>query len=50
MVETYERDIICDALKSAKGKVAPAARALATTQRILGYKIKMLGINPKRFA
>ena len=49
MVETYERDIICDALKSAKGKVAPAARALATTQRILGYKIKMLGINPKRF-
>lgn len=50
IVETYERDIICDALKSAKGKVAPAARALATTQRILGYKIKMLGINPKRFA
>ena len=50
MVDTYERDIICDALKSAKGKVAPAARALATTQRILGYKIKMLGINPKRFA
>ena len=50
MVDTYERDIICAALKSAKGKVAPAARALATTQRILGYKIKMLGINPKRFA
>ena len=49
MVELYERDIICDALKSAKGKVAPASRALGTTQRILGYKIKALDIDPKRF-
>lgn len=50
MVETYERDIICDALKSAKGKVAAASRALSTTQRILGYKIKLLNIDPKRFS
>lgn len=49
MVEAYERDIICDALKSAKGKVAAAARALSTTQRILGYKIKNLEIDPKRY-
>ncbi len=50
MVEVYERDIICDALKSAKGKVAAAARALSTTQRILGYKLKALSIDPKRFS
>ena len=50
MVETYERDIICDALKSAKGKVAATARALSTTQRILGYKLKTLDIDPRRFS
>lgn len=50
MVDAYERDIICDALKSAKGKIAAAARALATTQRILGYKIKLLNIDPKRYS
>ena len=50
MVDTYERDIICDALKSAKGKVAVAARALCTTQRILGYKIKNLNIDPKKYS
>lgn len=50
MVDAYERDIISDALKSAKGKVAAAARALSTTQRILGYKIKNLDIDPKRYS
>lgn len=49
MVEAYERDIICDALKSAKGKVAAAARALSTTPRILAYKIKNLGINEDEY-
>ncbi|MCQ2054343.1 MAG: sigma 54-interacting transcriptional regulator [Fibrobacter sp.] len=49
MVDAYERDIICDALKSAKGKVAVAARALSTTPRILAYKIKNLGINEEEY-
>lgn len=49
MVDTYERDIIDDALKSAKGNVAAAARALSTTQRIIGYKIKALNIDPKKY-
>ena len=50
MVDTYERDIITDALKSAKGNVAAAARALQTTQRIIGYKIKALNIDPKKYS
>ncbi len=49
MVELYERDIICEALKKAKGKVSVAARTLSTTQRILGYKIKNLKIDVKQF-
>ncbi|MCQ2100728.1 MAG: sigma 54-interacting transcriptional regulator [Fibrobacter sp.] len=49
MVEAYERDIICDALKSSKGKMAAAARSLSTTPRILTYKIKQLNIDLAAF-
>jgi transcriptional regulator with GAF, ATPase, and Fis domain len=37
-VESFERDIIRDALKSARGNMAAAARGLETTQRIIAYK------------
>ena len=47
--EAYERDIICDALKSSRGKMAAAARSLSTTPRILTYKIKQLGIDLAAF-
>ncbi len=50
MVDAYERDIIVDALKSARGKMAPAARSLKTTERIFGYKVHQFGIDPKRYA
>ncbi len=50
MVEAYERDLIRDALKSTRGNIAAAARALSTTQRILGYKVEKLGVTPKEFA
>ncbi len=50
MVDLYERDLIKDALKSSRGNVAAAARALGTTQRILGYKVGKLGIQPKQYA
>jgi len=50
LVEAYERDLICDALKSARGVIAKAARALGTTQRIMGYKIRKYGIDPRRYA
>jgi Nif-specific regulatory protein len=48
-VEAFERDLIQDALKSARGNVAKAARTLDSTERILGYKIKKYGISAKRF-
>lgn len=48
-VEAFERDMIQDTLKSTRGNVAKAAIMLDSTERILGYKIKNYGINPKRF-
>ena len=50
LVEAYERDIIQDALKSSRGNIAAAARALGTTQRILGYKVQNLKIEPKKYS
>lgn len=50
LVDLYERDLIIDALKSSRGNVAAAARALGATQRILGYKVSKHGINPKQYA
>jgi Nif-specific regulatory protein len=50
IVDNYERDIIVDALKSARGNMAAAARALETTQRIFGYKVHKYSINPKQYA
>ncbi len=48
-VAAFERDLILDALKSNKGSVAKAARSLGSTERIIGYKIKKTGIDPRRF-
>lgn len=44
-----ESDLISDALKSARGNMAEAARRLQTTERIIRYKVKKYGVNPKRF-
>jgi Nif-specific regulatory protein len=48
-VAAYESDIIQDALKTARGNRAKAAKLLHTTERILGYKIKKYGIDCERF-
>jgi Nif-specific regulatory protein len=50
LVASYERDLITDALKSSRGNMAAAARALGTTQRIIGYKVKLLGIESKKYS
>ncbi|MCC5849222.1 MAG: sigma 54-interacting transcriptional regulator [Verrucomicrobia bacterium] len=50
LVDTYERDLISDALKTARGNMAAAARSLETTQRIFGYKVHKYDINPKQYA
>jgi Nif-specific regulatory protein len=48
-VAAYEKDLIQDALKSARGNKARAARLLDTTERIIGYKIRKYRIDPTRF-
>ncbi len=50
LVEAYEKDIIRDTLKTARGNMAAAARALGATQRIIGYKVQKYGIDPKQYA
>jgi len=49
-VGLFERDLIVDALKRSEGSISAAARDLRTTARILGYKIKNLGIDYRQFA
>jgi Nif-specific regulatory protein len=48
-VEQYEKDLILDALKSARGNRAKAARLLGSTERIVGYKVRKYEIEPERF-
>ncbi|MCA1829450.1 MAG: sigma 54-interacting transcriptional regulator [Myxococcales bacterium] len=48
-IEQYEKDLILDALKSARGNRARAARLLNSTERIIGYKIRKYRIDPRRF-
>jgi Nif-specific regulatory protein len=45
----FERDLLQDALKSARGNRARAARLLQTTERILTYKVQKYGLEPDRF-
>ncbi len=48
-VAAFERDMIQDALKSTGGNITQAAASLGSTERIVGYKIKKYGIDPRRF-
>ncbi len=49
LVAAFERDLIEDTLKSTGGNRSQAARALRTTDRILGYRIRQYGIDCDRF-
>ncbi len=49
-VERLESDLLQDALKTSRGSVADATRLLASTERIVRYKLKKYGIDPARFA
>ena len=49
LVEAVEKDALQDALKSARGNRATAARLLRTTRRILNYRLKAYGIDWRRF-
>ncbi len=44
-----ERDLIHDALKTSRGNMAEAARALGLTERKMGLRIRRFEIDPKRY-
>jgi Nif-specific regulatory protein len=48
-VERFESEMLVDALKSSRGNMRQAAKALKTTERIFGYKVKKFGIEPKQY-
>jgi len=48
-VNAFERDLIEDALKTARGSRTKAARLLDTTERIFSYKVRKLGIDHRRY-
>jgi Nif-specific regulatory protein len=48
-VAAFEKDLLQDALKSARGNRSRAARLLQTTERILNYKVQKYGLEPERF-
>lgn len=48
-VASYEKELVQDALKSARGNRAKAARLLDTTDRIINYKIEKYEIDVNRF-
>ena len=45
----FEKDLIQDALKSARGNCAKAARLLGSTERVIGYKMRKYRIDARRF-
>ncbi len=49
-VENLEREMILEALKSTHGHQGRAAKVLGITMRMLGYKIRKYGIDPKIYA
>ena len=48
-VAAFEKDLILDALKTTRGNRARAAKLLATTERILNYKVRKYDVDAGRF-
>jgi len=48
-LDNMERELILDALKSARGSMAKAARALGISERLMGLRVKKHNIDAKRF-
>ena len=48
-LEAVERDVLQDALKSARGNRAKAARLLGATERVFNYRVRKYGIDWRRF-
>jgi Nif-specific regulatory protein len=48
-VDAYERALVMQALKAAKGNQSQAAKLLGTSQRIINYKIQKYSIDTGQF-
>ena len=48
-VESLERELIIEALTATRGNQSQAAEYLDTSLRILGYKIKTYGLDPRQY-
>ena len=48
-VANFERELIVEALKKTNGNQTKAAKELATSLRIINYKIHRYGIEPGKF-
>ena len=48
-VDAYEKDLIQDALKTARGNRSKAAKLLHSTERIISYKVRKYEIDCRRF-
>jgi Nif-specific regulatory protein len=48
-LDAYEKELLEDALRQARGVRSQAARLLMTSERMLGYRLRKHGINSRRF-
>ena len=48
-VGKFEQELLVDSLKKTRGNMLQAARDLRVSYRIVNYKVKKYGIDPKRF-
>jgi Nif-specific regulatory protein len=48
-VARFEKELLIDALKSSRGNMRQAAKALKTTERIFGYKVRKYQVNPRQY-
>jgi Nif-specific regulatory protein len=48
-MDSLEREMLLEALKSSRGNQAKAARTLGISERLMGLRVKKHGISPRRF-
>jgi Nif-specific regulatory protein len=49
-VARFEQELLIEALKKARGNMLQVARDLRASYRVINYKVKKYGINPKKYA
>ncbi|WP_462324117.1 sigma-54-dependent Fis family transcriptional regulator [Desulfoplanes sp.] len=49
-VARFEQELLVEALKKTRGNMLEAARELRSSYRVINYKIKKYGINPKKYS